>query len=328
MTMTESPIVLTAADVARLSGRIAAVEVMRETFRSLGGGTAVQPPQTLTLLPRDAGDFITYLGVLAEAKVFGAKLSPYLSRPGGGFVTAWTLLMSMETGQPILLCDSKQLTVERTAATTALAVDLLAPRSAARLAVIGAGPVAKAHLRHSRSLRQWQDIRIYSRSLAGSPEAGAAIVSLDERIQLESTLDRAIDAADVVLLCTSSATAVIDPAKLRKPALITSISTNAPKAHEVPPGALGKMDVYCDYRITTPPAAGEMQLAAADHGWSVTSVVGDLPELATGRAALPSYARHVFFRSIGLGLEDVAMAYAVQRLVQSDNDHAIEKGSA
>jgi len=320
MTTTVSPIILTAAEVVRLAERIAAMEVMREAFRALGRGTAVQPPQTLTLLPQGAGDFITYLGVLAEAKVFGAKLSPYLSRPGGGVVTAWTVLMSMETGQPILLCDSKRLTVERTAATTALAVDLLAPQSVARLSVIGAGPVAKAHIRHIQRLRQWQDIRIYSPSLAGSPGGGAVIASIDERIRLETTLHRAIDDADVVLLCTSSATAVIDPASLRKPALITSISTNAPKAHEVPPGSLGNMDVYCDYRATTPSAAGEMQLAAAEHGWSATSVVGDLPELTMGSAALPSYARHVFFRSIGLGLEDVAMAHALLKLVLSDNE--------
>jgi L-arginine dehydrogenase len=296
------------------------MEVMREAFRSLGGGTAVQPTQTLTLLPQDAGDFITYLGVLAEAKVFGAKLSPYLSRPGGGLVTAWTILMSMETGQPILLCDSKQLTVERTAATTALAVELLAPQSAAHLSVIGAGPVAEAHIRHIRRLRLWQDIRIYSRNAARSQEGGEGLALIDDRIQLETTLHRAIDDADVVLLCTSSGTAVIDPMNLRKPALITSISTNAPKAHEVPPGSLGSMDVYCDYRATTPSSAGEMQLAVAEYGWSTASVVGDLPELTMGSAALPSYDRHVFFRSIGLGLEDVAMAHALQHLVQNDNN--------
>jgi L-arginine dehydrogenase len=323
MTSTVCPIILAAADVARLSGRVAAMEVMREAFRSLGGGTAVQPPQTLTLLPQGAGDFITYLGVLAEAKVFGAKLSPYLSRPGGGLVTAWTVLMSMETGEPILLCDSKQLTVERTAATTALAVDLLAPQSAARLTVIGAGPVAKAHIRHVRRLRQWRDIRIYSRHVARSAEGGEVMALIDDRIQLETTLHRAIDDADVVLLCTSSETAVIDPVNLRKPALITSISTNAPKAHEVPPGSLRNMDVYCDYRATTPSSAGEMQLAVAEYGWSATSVVADLPELTTGSAALPSYGRHVFFRSIGLGLEDVAMAHALQHLVQSGNDARI-----
>jgi L-arginine dehydrogenase len=320
MTTTAYPFILHAADVARLSGRIAALEVMRDAFRALGRGTAGQPPQLLTMLPGNAGDFITYLGVLAEAKVFGAKLSPYLARPGGGLVTAWTLLMSMESGEPILLCDSKQLTVERTAATTALAVDLLAPRSAARLALIGAGAVGRAHIRHVRGLRPWRDIRVHSRSLAASSQGSEAVRLMDERIRIETKLDRAIDEADVVLLCTSSGTPVIDPAELRKPTLITSISTNAPQAHEVPPASLGNMDVYCDYRATTPSSAGEMRLATAKFGWSATSVIGDLAELATGSAALPSYNRHAFFRSIGLGLEDLAMAHALQRLVESDHE--------
>lgn len=316
--MIASPIVLSAADVARLSGRVAPIEVMRAAFRSLGRGSAVQPPQTLTLFPQGAGDFITYLGVLAEEHVFGAKLSPYLSRPDGALVTAWTILLSMQTGQPILLCDSAQLTVERTAATTALAVDLLAPLSAARLSVIGAGPIAQAHLRHIQHLRSWRDIRVHARHLASSNEKREAMASIDARIAFETTLDRAIDEADVILLCTSSATAIVDPVTLRKPALITSISTNAPKAHEVPPASLAAMDVYCDYRATTPSTAGEMLLAAAEHGWSASSVLGDLPELTTGRAGLPFYDRPVFFRSVGLGLEDVAMAHALEQLIRRD----------
>ena len=95
---------------------------------------AVQPPQTLTLFPDQAGDFITYLGALADAHVFGAKLSPYVvtgGKPDGRpIVTAWTALMSMRTGQPLMWCDAGLLTVERTAGTTALAVDCLAPRAA------------------------------------------------------------------------------------------------------------------------------------------------------------------------------------------------------
>jgi len=66
-------------------------------FAALGDGEAVQPPQTLTLFPRDAGDFITYLGVLAKHEVFGAKLSPYIAQPGAPIVTAWT---ARAFGQP------------------------------------------------------------------------------------------------------------------------------------------------------------------------------------------------------------------------------------
>jgi L-arginine dehydrogenase len=115
------------------------------------------------------------------------------------------------------------------------------------------------------------------------------------------------------MLCTSSGTPVLSDGMLTKPALITSISTNALNAHEIPPAWLADMDVYCDYRRTTPGSAGEMKLAAERHGWAAASVVGDLPELVSGACEKPSYRKHAFFRSIGLGLEDVAIAYELLR---------------
>ncbi|CAD9221184.1 Ornithine cyclodeaminase [Burkholderia cenocepacia] len=71
------------------------------------------------------------------------------------------------------------------------------------------------------------------------------------------------------------------------------------------------MDVYCDYRHTTPASAGEMQIAAAEHGWDAGRIVGDLPALVAGTCAAPSRTRHALFRSIGLGLEDIAIAHAL-----------------
>jgi len=118
--------------------------------------------------------------------------------------------------------------------------------------------------------------------------------------------------ADVILLCTSSGTPVLDPNRLRKPALITSISTNVPRAHEIPPERLREMDVYCDLRETTPRTSGEMQIAAAEYGWAETSLAGDLPELVTKRVPPPGYRRPVFFRSVGLGIEDIAIANALR----------------
>jgi hypothetical protein len=115
------PLVIDANRAAQIVAEIDALGAMRTLFAGLHAGKVAQPPQTLTLLPDGSGgDFITYIAALADPPVFGAKLSPYLPRPGGGLVTAWTLLMSSETGAPLMLCDSLAITRERTAATTAL----------------------------------------------------------------------------------------------------------------------------------------------------------------------------------------------------------------
>ena len=313
--MSSTPYVITQPQARELLAKVDVPQILRKLFRDLAAGQAVQPAQQLVEFPQGAGDFINYLGVLAQDGVYGVKTSPYIVREQGPLVTAWTLLMSMQTGQPLLLCDAGELTTARTAATTAVAVDALAPLTAQRLAIIGSGKVAQAHLHYVKGLRDWQSISLYSPSLSEqNPEVLAQLQRLDPRLTIVDSREAAIQNADVIMLCTSSAGPVIDPAILSKPALITSISTNAPRAHEVPPQSLNDMQVFCDYRLTTPGSAGEMLIAGERHGWDKHSIVGDLPDLLSGKVQRPDYDRHVFFRSIGLGLEDIALANAIYRL--------------
>ncbi|MBV7523732.1 MULTISPECIES: ornithine cyclodeaminase family protein [Pseudomonas] len=312
--MSSTPQVITQAQAREYLARVDVPQILRKLFRDLAAGQAVQPAQQLVEFPQGAGDFINYLGVLAEDGVYGIKTSPYIVREQGPLVTAWTLLMSMQTGQPLLLCDAGELTTARTAATTAVAVDALAPLTANRLAIIGSGKVAQAHLHYVKGLRDWQSISLYSPSLNEDAETVSLLKNIEPRLNIVDSREAAVQDADVIMLCTSSAGPVIDPSSLRKPALITSISTNAPRAHEVPPQSLNDMQVFCDYRLTTPGSAGEMLIAAERHGWDKGAIVGDLPDLLSEKVQRPDYDRHVFFRSIGLGLEDIALANAIYRL--------------
>lgn len=251
--MSSTPYVITQPQARELLAQVDVPKILRKLFRDLAAGQAVQPAQQLVEFPKGAGDFINYLGVLAEDGVYGVKTSPYIVREQGPLVTAWTLLMSMQTGQPLMLCDAAELTTARTAATTAVAVDALAPLKARRLAIIGSGKVAQAHLHYVKDLRDWQSISLYSPGLSElEPQALARLKGLDSRLTLVDSREAAIHDADVIMLCTSSAGPVIDPSRLTRPALITSISTNAPRAHEVPPQSLNDMQVFCDYRQTTP----------------------------------------------------------------------------
>jgi L-arginine dehydrogenase len=312
--MSSTPYVIDQAQARELLARIDVPQILRKLFRDLANGKAVQPAQQLVEFPQGAGDFINYLGVLAEDGVYGVKTSPYIVREQGALVTAWTLLMSMKTGQPLLLCDAGELTTARTAATTAVAVDALAPLDAKHLAIIGSGKVAQAHLHYVKSLRDWQSISLYSPSLCADTQSQALLKAITPNLKITDSREAALAAADVIMLCTSSAGPVIDPAELNKPVLITSISTNAPRAHEVPPQSLNDMQVFCDYRLTTPGSAGEMLIASEQHGWSKDAIVGDLADLLSEKVQRPGYDRHVFFRSIGLGLEDIALANAVYHL--------------
>ncbi|MCP2069513.1 ornithine cyclodeaminase family protein [Pseudomonas laurylsulfatiphila] len=312
--MSNTPQVINQNQAREWLAQVDVPQILRKMFRDLAAGQAVQPAQQLVEFPQGAGDFINYLGVLAEDGVYGIKTSPYIVREQGPLVTAWTVLMSMQTGQPLLLCDAGELTTARTAATTAVAVDALAPLTANRLAIIGSGKVAQAHLHYVKGLRDWQSISLYAPNLSDDAQTVSLLKNIEPRLNIVESREAAVQDADVIMLCTSSAGPVIDPSSLRKPALITSISTNAPRAHEVPPQSLNDMQVFCDYRLTTPGAAGEMLIAGEQHGWDKSAIVGDLPDLLSDKVQRPDYDRHVFFRSIGLGLEDIALANAIYRL--------------
>jgi L-arginine dehydrogenase len=226
-------------------------------------------------------------------------------------VTAYTLLLSASTGEPRLLCDSLALTAVRTAATSALAVDLLAPDDARSLAVIGADPVALEHLRFAVPLRDWSDIVVYSPALADprSPRHADRRAALDASIRVADSVEAAVRDKDVVLLCTSSSTPVVESQLLESEGdvLVSSIGTNGSRASEMEPSALSRWQVFCDYRATAPGTAGDF-VTAIEHGeWDANDIVADLPELVTGAVAARRNGRR-YFRSTGLGIEDLAIA--------------------
>ena len=310
------PIVLNEDDIERLLPNIDVKEALRGMFSELASQRAVQPSQSVTLFPNGQGDFITYQGVLEKHGVFGAKLSPYIGNNGEAFVTAWTCLMSMKTGQPLLLCDSAKLTTERTGATTALAVDLLSKSDSKVLTIIGSGAIALAHWRHVESLRDWGEVRVWSPNLSTNSKRRQQWSSAVPSIRFAESAEFASSGADVILLCTSSGTSVIDDSVISDGTLVTSISTNVPGAHEVQPQFLNRAQVYCDYRKTTPETAGEMVSANRDHGWSADDIVGDLAELVVEQCAKPDGKSAIFFRSLGLGLEDIAIANEIYTAYQ------------
>lgn len=305
----------------------AVLDALREAFSALAGGSAVQPPQASGMTAGQV-DVIWYPGILGTHNLFGAKLSPYLmQRKDGPKVTAWTLLCSTETGEPVLLCDSLALTTERTAATTALAVQLLKPGNARRLAVFGLGPVGLAHLRYAAEISDWSEVNVFSRHAHRDGSILEKIpASLRQKTSLAASAQSAVENSDVILLCTSSTTPVIDFRWLNPSQMVTSLTTTSAVACEIAPEALPGLDVYCDYRSTTPSVAGEMTAATKLHGWSPDKILGDLPELVSGKCRKPAGNRAIFFRSVGLGIEDIAIAAALLRKRKKSGNTASSGG--
>lgn len=122
------------------------------------------------------------------------------------------------------------------------------------------------------------------------------------------TIDEALENADIVMLCTSAAKTVVGPRRLKPSAVVTSIATNAPGAREIPVEAIPEMDVYVHDHARVS-IATDLREAQAE-GWDPNTCCGSLAEILTGQVQSRDFDRVTFFRSVGLGLEDAAVAWA------------------
>jgi L-arginine dehydrogenase len=116
----DEPKFLDEEHVLQALDRSAVVGALESAFSGLAGDRSVQPAQTVTIFPEERGDCIFYPGLIWDLDLVGIKVSPYISSPSGRHearFTAYTLLLSVSSGRPKLLCDSLALTTARTAGT-------------------------------------------------------------------------------------------------------------------------------------------------------------------------------------------------------------------
>ena len=307
-------------DEKRIAAEIDPKKVLRYlkvAFEGLNTGSSVQPSEVVTELQDQGGDCVFYTGLVAELGAFGVAASPYLNareRNGLSPVTSYTLLLSTENGLPLLFCDSKIITTVRTAATTLLAVETLMCGSERTLVIVGSGTIGIEHAKQALAMDIFERITLVSPSVVDKNNPShssrlAEIAQLGEKVETGTSIEGSVRSADVVMLCTDSAYPVVENDWLKEVKIVTSLSTNAPGAHEVDPSFLEIADVFCDYRKTCPKVAGEMLLAASSKKWTVDEILADLPELLSKSFTLESGGRRPkYFRSMGLGIEDIAAA--------------------
>ena len=292
------------------------LDALEDIFKGLARGDNRQPGQVSLDLPDGGGDVIYYPAVLGSQGLIGVAVSPYLTRlaeAGENPVTNYMLVLSAETGEPVLLCEGHELVVIRTGATSALAARVLAKSRVEKIAIIGSGPIAVSHCRFLKHVFGESQVSVWSPSLIEPDHSSRRklFAATASKVTFGKSLEDCVAQADIVALCTSSVEPIVKHAVGSEESLLISVGTDGPLAHEIAPLLLPEMDVYCDYRPTTPSVAGEMVLATQAGAWSAERILADLGELISERVAPEDTGRRRYFRSVGLGVEDLAMASLV-----------------
>ena len=309
-----SILVLTESQVRSLLTTELAVCSQREAFRALGAGEAVLPARLL--LPADGDDvafcYAARIAPTAPAVSKFGSVNPGNTAHGLAAVNAVVTVLDERTGLPAAIMDGTSVTEIRTSAASAVAAEALAPK-ARTLAVIGSGVQGAAHVRAIRSTHDLSSVRMWGRDPS---RAAVVAASLAEELELDVTVAtsarEAVAAADLVALCTTSATPVVDRAWLARGATVISVGSFAVDRHEYDQDLLLSADVVVvDDLETAREHAGPVAQALAE-GSLVEDQVATLGQVLTGKADGRTHEDQiVLYNSVGVGAQDAAAAAAV-----------------
>lgn len=271
-----------------------------------------QVPERTALDAPQGGAFLAMPCVGPDGR-FGVKqvaVLPDNPRRGLPGVQAWYTLFD-EAGRPALACAATLLTRLRTAAVSAVAARALAPAAPRTLLVCGAGGLApwmaEAHLQ----VRPYERVVVWARrpeaARAAATEIAARFEGLPVRpaVQVAEELEPAAREADVISCATTAREPFVRGAWLREGQHLDLVGAFRHGMAEADEAAVAASDVVVDDRGAARAEAGELSRAAAG-GWSWDEVRADLPGVL--RDGFARGVRPTMFKSVGLALEDLAVA--------------------
>lgn len=206
-------------------------------------------------------------------------------------------LFSARTGEPLLAMDGRLITEMRTAAVSAAATRLLAPRNARVLALLGSGVQARAHLAALRLVREFREVRVWSRTAAHAQRFAS-----ENHVEIAETAERAVRGADVVVTVTNARAPVLRGEWLGGVTFVCAVGAVGPDRRELDDAAMEAAIV-----VESCEAA---QRESAEIVSSGAAIYAELGELLAGRATLPLTGRAVF-KSLGVAATDLAAAALV-----------------
>jgi len=279
-----------------------AIRLMRETFAALRAGTAQNEPRHRLFMP--TGSVLHSLAG-AYGKYFGTKIYGAHARYGAHF---FFHLFDAETAKPLALFEANALGQIRTGAASGYATDVLAAPGAATLGVIGSGFQAETQIAAIRAVRDVQDVRVWSRNETRRTEFAKKTGS-----RAVSSAEEAIRGADIVATATFSAEPVIQSAWVAPGAHVNGMGSNRANRRELPSELMLRADLVAVDSIEQGKIeAGDIIMAPLP--WDDPRVV----ELASVEKR-PAGNPLTIFKSLGLGVEDVAAAAFVYEALTKTN---------
>jgi len=215
-------------------------------------------------------------------------------------VTAFGLLADVATGYPVLLTEMTLLTALRTAATSALAARVLAPKNARTMAMIGNGAQAEFQCLAMQAVLGIEEVRLFDTDPGATRKCAANLAGSGLTVVSCTSAEEAVSGAQILSTCTADKrnARVLTDNMVGAGVHINAIGGDCPGKTELAEAILHRAEIFVEYPPQTR-IEGEIQQVAPDHP------VTELWQVLSGAAPGRSSARAVtLFDSVGFAIED------------------------
>ena len=239
-------------------------------------------------------------------------------------VNATYLLLDPSSGKTLAALEANYLTDLRTAATSAVATDLLASRDAQTLGILGTGRQAMAHLSVLPHVRRFHRILV-----CGSPRSDVKMfcqnLYKDHRIGAEPA--DAVTCAresDVLCACTTAHEPLFDGRLLHPGAHLNLVGAFQPHTREVDDETVKRSRVVVDTYDGALAEAGDLLIPLHNGTISRDHILADLHQLASGKKRVRTSPEDItLFKSVGCALEDLVTATLVYNKARTNQRESV-----
>jgi ornithine cyclodeaminase/alanine dehydrogenase len=302
----EQTLFLTDSDVKAVFDWHAAVEALRAAY------TTPQTPENFPprTMARGRKRWLrTLSGVAPDGAIMGSKqIAANLEAGRASYLIS---LFDQESVALLALLDGNSITGFRTAATSALAADVLAPKAPLRLGVIGSGFEAKKHVSAIAAIRTITQVAVFSPKPASRLRFVEELRDLRAPMRAVETAEAAVAEADLVICAGRSRdeSPTLRGEWLRPGQSILSIGSTLPEQREVDAETIRRADlIVADMVEEVALETGDM-IAAEAAGISFSDKLVPLSAMVGGAVAgRASPEAIVLYKSVGAALQDLSVA--------------------
>jgi alanine dehydrogenase len=304
--------VLGEADVRRLLDGAELLDRLADAFVALSRGEAVAPPRVAVTVEK--GFSLAMPAYRPGSNIVVKIVNVFDENPTLGLPSHQAVICAFdpETGSCVGFLDGTAITARRTAGAAALSARLLARPESRVLTIVGAGVQGGAHLELMGLARPLEEIRIFSSSY----EDAERLAAQDPLATAVESAAEAIEASDIVSLCTHSGRPVIDASWIRPGTHVTSVGYCEPEG-ELPRELLERASLFVETRLAfdpTPAGCFELQGVDPARGTELGEVIAGL------QPARRSDEEITVYKAMGHAVEDLAAAQLVLDRAAESNE--------